>query len=296
MAAGDLITRDGQLEWGGLLLGSGTPYRWSGDDDSLTGWEDLPGLTRGSVLRPNRHGSWPGRSLAQERVVTWRSLVTPPITEDFGPVITALRRATRIPTDAEETPLVIRVHGGEALLAFGQVSNRIVPNNRLAKIGRGTAVLQWTCADPRRYSVTEHVQSIPQPSGGTGLVYPLAYPLDYGAAGESGSRICTNAGDVDASPLITLTGPCTTPSITNVNTQQVIELGLALAASETVVIDTNTGTVELDGANRLFTLTNRSVPPELFALPDDSDSEIAFRASAFGGGAVATITWRDAYL
>src|SRR4051794_40320373 len=49
VAAGDLITVDGQIEWGGVLLGSGTAYRWSGDDDALTGWEDTPSLDRGNV-------------------------------------------------------------------------------------------------------------------------------------------------------------------------------------------------------------------------------------------------------
>jgi hypothetical protein len=296
VAAGDLITADGQIEWGGVLLGSGTPYRWSGDDDALTGWEDTPGLDRGNVARPARHGSWAGRNYSQERIITWKSIVSTPVLADFGPAVTALRRATPIVDDDFDSPLVIRTKGGETHLVYGRINNRALPNNKYAGIGRGKATLQWTCADPLRYSVTEHSAAIPQPTAGSGLTYPLTYPLDYGTAGESGSRIVTNAGDARAFPTIAIAGPCATPSVTLVGSGLTIELDLAIAASETVLIDTNAGTVTLAGADRLFALTGRAVPPELFQLPPDADSEIAFRAATFYGGASATITWRDAYL
>ncbi len=296
MAAGDLITGDGQLEWGGVLLGSGTAYRWAGDDDALTGWEDSPGLDRGSVPRPARHGSWSGRDYAQDRVVSWKCMVGSGIVSEFGELVTTLRRATAISDSDEDAPLVIRTRGGETLLAYGKIAQRFMPNNKAAGIGRGTASLQWICSDPRRYSVIEHSTAIPQPTAGGGLDYPLDYPLDYGAAGESGSRIITNAGDARSSPTIAITGPCATPSITLVDSGLTIELNLAIAASETVLIDTNAGTVTLGGADRLFALTARSIPPELFELPADADSEIAFRATTFFGGAEAVITWRDAYL
>ncbi len=295
MAAGDLITSDGQIEWGGLLLGSGTAYRWSGDDDALTGWEDAPGLDRGSVPRPARHGSWAGRDYAQERVVSWKCMVGSGDVSEFGALVKALRRATAISDHDEDAPLVIRTRGGETLLAYGKIAQRFIPNNKAAGIGRGTASLQWICTDPRRYSVTEHSTLIPQPSAGSGLVYPITYPLDFGTAGDSGSRLVDNAGDAAASPVLTITGPCTTPAVIQVASGLRFELDLVLAAGESVVVDTGANTVLLGGvADRFFSMTAASVPPELFTLPL-GETELAFRAAAYGGGAQCTVTWRDAY-
>lgn len=297
MAAGDLITGDGQIEWDGFLLGSGTAYRWSGDDDALTGWEDAPGLDRGSVPRPARHGSWPGRDYAQERIVTWKCLIGSGVVSEFGALVSALRRATKISDADEDAPLVISTRGGETLLAYGKLTERAIPNNKDAGIGRGKGTFQWICTDPRRYSVTEHSTDIPQPTAGSGLTYPLTYPLDFGTAGESGSRLVENAGDAATSPILTMTGPCTTPSVTQVATGLRFELDLVLAAGESVVVDTNANTVLLGGvADRFFSMTADSVPPELFTLPPDATTELAFRAAAYGGGASCLVTWRDAYL
>ncbi len=290
MAAGDLITTDGQIEWGGVLLGSGTAYRWL----ELTGLEDLPGIDSGNVSRPARHGSWPGIAYAQERTITWSSQVsTEPI--DFGTAVRALRQATALSSDDVDAPLVIRTKGGEERLAYGRIRNRAIPNEKDAGIGRVKATIAWVCADPRLYSVDEHDTEIPQPSGGSGLTYPLIYPLDWGAGGESGSRLILNDGDTPSSPRIEITGPCTTPAVTLVASGRTIELDLTIGSGETVVIDTAAGTIEIDGADRLYALTARSVPPELFELPSGT-TEVAFRAESFGGGATATIFWRDANL
>lgn len=291
MAAGDLITVDGQIEWGGVLLGSGTPYRWL----SLTGLEDLPGIDSGNVSRPARHGSWPGIAYAQERTITYSSqMSTDPA--GFGAAVRALRQATALSPLGVDEPLVIRTRGGETRLMYGRVRARALPNEPGAGIGRAKATIQWVCADPRLYSVTEHSVTIPQPSAGSGLVYPITYPLDFGTAGDSGSRLVDNAGDIAASPVLTITGPCTTPSVTQVATGVVFELGLTLAAGESVVIDTGAGTVLLGGvADRLFSMTSASVPPELFTLPP-GETELAFRAAVYGGGASCTVTWRDANL
>lgn len=294
MAAGDLITADGQIEWNDTLLGSGTVYRWNGDQ-GLTGWEDTPGLDRGAVARPARHGSWPGRDYAQERIITWTSIVSTPTPAAFGAAVTALRAATPVSDDDTDSPLVVRTRWGETHLVYGKLTSRVLPNDRLAGIGRGKATLQWTCSDPRRYSVGEYSTAIPQPGGGTGLTYPLTYPLSYGTAGESGSRVFTNAGNAASSPVISITGPCATPSVVMIGSGLTLELDLAIAASETAVIDTDAGTVTFGGADRTSTLTSRSVPLELFVL-QPGDTEIAFRAGTFLGGSAATITWRDAYL
>lgn len=289
IAPGALITRDGQIEWDGVLLGSGTPYRWV----ELVGWEDLPALDSGNAPRPQRHGAWPGRYLAQERVITWTArIVAEP--GAFGAAVTALRSALRVADDDTERPLVVRTKGGETLLAYAAVTSRVIPNTPAAGIGRGTLAVMWTCSDPRRYSLTEHAETIPQPQAGTGLTYPLAYPLDYGTVAENGDRLLTNAGSEPTPLRLVISGPCTTPALSLDGL--VLEFDLALTADEQLVIDTGAGTVLLDGGtDRTYALTDRSAPLESFELPP-GDSIVSFRAGAFGGGATCDVTWRDAWM
>ena len=64
---GDSLTgQPGQVEWNGYLLGAGTAFRVQ----QIDGWRSLPPVTNSNVERPNRHGAWDARKLAQQRIVT----------------------------------------------------------------------------------------------------------------------------------------------------------------------------------------------------------------------------------
>lgn len=57
----------------------------------------------------------------------------------------------------------------------------------------------------------------------------------YPAVGETGS--ITNSGNVDAYPVITITGTCSNPSITNETTRETIAVNIALGNTDVLVID-----------------------------------------------------------
>lgn len=57
----------------------------------------------------------------------------------------------------------------------------------------------------------------------------------YPAVGETGS--ITNAGNVDAYPVITITGACANPSISNETTGESITANVALGCTDTLIID-----------------------------------------------------------
>ncbi|HEX2314661.1 MAG TPA: phage tail protein [Thermomonospora sp.] len=289
MAAGDLITDDGQIEWNGLLLGAGTPYGWR----ELAGWDDLPGLSSGSAARPGRHGVWPGRRLAGERTVTFTCLVRAPRAE-MGTVVRTLRAATPAGPDETEHPLVVRTLG-ETLLAYAQVAGRVITNDPAFAAGVGRAVVQWACADPRRYSLAERTTEIGAPTLGSGLQYPLTYPLDYGTPGSSGWGRLPNAGDTATGVRMAITGPCTNPVVINQTTGRQLQFGIELARGEVLSVDTHQGTVTLGPADRLYTLTPMSVPVEDFELAP-GENAVAFRAASHSTGSALTVTWRDAYL
>ncbi|WDZ91139.1 phage tail domain-containing protein [Nocardiopsis sp. HUAS JQ3] len=281
----------GQVSWGGLLLGAGTPWRWG----QLDGWEDLPGLDSGDVARPSRHGAWGGRDLAQPRVVTLAGQLACRRSQ-VPAMVAALRSATRVADDAELLPLAVNAWG-EELLAWARPTQRLMPLAKGARLGLIPYTLQWTCPDPRRYSVEEHTREILAPvRPADGLDYPLGYPLDYGAPMTGGAATLTNQGTTGAHPVVTITGPCDRPQIVNRATGRALEFALTLAQAETLVVDCDAGTVLLSGsADRLYTRTPASVPVEAWTLPPGA-AAIQFRPLAAGPGSSAVVRWRDAYL
>jgi hypothetical protein len=287
--AGELVVADGQIEYGGVLFGKGTPYRWK----QLDGWEDLPDISTGNAARPGTHGAWPGRALAGERVVTWQGRIKAPPGQ-FSAAVRALRAATWI---GDEQELVIRALD-ETLLAYGRVTRRIIPQDLEYRVGSGSFSIQWTCSDPLRYSLTEqHAQASIPVTTGAGLVYPLVYPLDYGPDPTVSSTVTVvNELGTDTPPRLVVKGPLEGPLIANLATNVQLEYDITLAEVDTLTIDCRTGEVLLNGgADRLYTNTAASVPPEMFTFAK-GPNPIALRALNWQAGNRLDIYWRDATL
>ncbi|MEQ4611392.1 hypothetical protein ABMX48_36125 [Streptomyces cavourensis] len=190
-APGSLITRDGQIQWAGLLMGPGTPYEI--DRTGITGWDDLPTLDSGDVSRPDRHGAWPGAQWAQSRLVGATVWLLPRTTGDALAVSTAFRDATG--ADGAEDWLAVRLHG-ETLAVRARISRKVVPQDRSYVVhGASKTSLQWTATDPRRFGAVLREARAHLPVPEPGLLWPeeagegglgLEWPLDWGSRTRPG--------------------------------------------------------------------------------------------------------------
>lgn len=294
MAAGDLITADWQLEWRGVLLGSGTPYGWS----ELDGWLDLPGMRIGDQARPGRHGTYAGQQLADERVITWTATLYPTSTA-FAAAVDTLRRITAVEEAPDEEPLVIRL-SGTAWLVNARVTRRALPVDRRYTAQMSPIVIQWVATDPRLYSPQQQTSGavgLPSPGSG-GLVFPLVFPLTFGANLSGGGVSLTNVGTVTTWPTWQITGPVTGPIITNADTGQTLTFdpSFVVAAGQTLLINTDDRTVTLQGVNRrdrLWVADWFGLPG---VLPDGSIVPTNIQFSSAGGFTAGTLTalWRHA--
>lgn len=292
---GSLITGPSQIEWAmSLVLGDRTEFFVT----DLAGWDEMPAVDSGNVARAAGHGSWPGRAYAQERTVTVTFDIVPETgTEgrDTAALRAQVRSARSLSDDGTESSLVIREGNGPPLLAWGQMMRRSLPMDagyRRRAIG---CAIQWVCSDPRRFSIDEHtITSVaPVTTGVGGLNFPLTFPLQFGVGQEPADATAVNAGDAPSSPRITIYGPATRPSLTNLSTGLLLEFDLALAPGEALEIDTHQGTVTLAGGARMSHLTAISAPVEAFVLVPGPNT-FALRGTFPVPGASATITWRDA--
>ncbi len=304
--AGELVTTDGQIEWRGLLLGEHSPYAGR----VLTGWDDLPALDDGSTPRAQQPGAHLGQLLARTRVLTWDAQLIPESPDDdahWPQYLAALRAVTGIRQD--EQPLIVQLAGVRRLM-MARITARQIPADQQYTWGYPKLGLEWTCSDPRRYDVAEQAATTSLPSGEAGLSWgnpeatgglswgnpETASGLSWGAPGSTGDITAANLGDADTHPIIEIRGPVTTPRISVPGTDLLLEYGITLAATDTLIIDTWAGTVTLAGQDRLGTATARSIPEGSFVLAAETTSTLSFRsADAAATDASCTVRWRNAY-
>lgn len=280
------------MQYGEFLLGAGTAWRW----DDLQGWEETPGIDSGTVLKASDHGAWPGTFYAQTRTVT----VSMVVRCEPGNMNGTLRQlAAATPIDAsDEVPLVVQLDDDAPLMVFARCTRRAFNVARGHRTGLARGAIEFEASDPRRYSLLENVHTTGLPQPEPGLAWPLVFPLDFGTPGSTGNINATNSGDAPTHPTFAIKGPCDTPTIANLTTGALLEYDISLSASDTLYIDTNQGTVTLNGltANRLYTATTRSQPEGAFTLPAGS-SALAFRSDDADPDPASTlsVTWRSAF-
>ncbi|MFE4858138.1 phage distal tail protein [Streptomyces sp. NPDC056670] len=317
---GSLITRDGQIQWAGLLFGPGTDYEIA--DSGLTGWADLPGLDSGDVLRPDQHGAWPGAQWSQARTVTASVWLLPDQREQAAAVAQRFRAATSVRSG--EQWLTVRLHG-ETLAVRARISQRSIPHDRMyVTRGAAKATVQWVCADPRRFSldvpsartglplpetgltwerppaqVPDPNQPPPKPDEetrpGTGTAPALApvagpgtpdpasglsWPLGWGTARSTGLVTAYNSGDAPANPVIEFRGPVRKPSLTRLGDGLRLEYDIALAPSDVLTVDTGAGTVLLNGTASRIHTASAWSTPEQLFQLEPGQSTFAFRCEA----------------
>lgn len=292
MAAGDLITADGQLEYNGYVLG---------DDEttfmvSLTGWEDLPPIDSSNTLKPASHGAWVGKKLAGQRILTWQGRFAPEETGDWADLLSTLQAAFTIPVDVEEFTIAVRTRN-KVEIVFGAVTARSIPMDYAYSYFGANVTIQFECSDPRRYSLGEHTYFISMPSDTEdGLDYPLVYPLDYGIVDTVSDLNITNVGNAPTPMILNYHGPATNPTLVNSTTGQQLGFEIVLVESDILTVDTRTGTVLLNGTvDRLYTRDITSSPILGFELQPGMNELHAY-ADEWGTGAGIEIIYRDATL
>lgn len=292
MAAGDLLARDGQVEWRGVLFGPGTSARTVG----LEGLHDLPGMRDTAASISGFHGSFPTPLLLDRRYVTWNyRVVQAPAA--FLTAVATLLRVTTLPEPgpaAPEESLCVQIDG-QRFLMFGQVMRRQVPTDRNYALGVTSGAVQWVCADPRVFLLPQRTATAGLATAGAGgLVFPLVFPLNFGTGSAGGVVTLTNPGRAEAWPLFRLTGPAPGPIITDLDRGWLLRFDPAwtLPAGQTIEIDTRPGyrTVTfvpsgVSASARLFTRQWFSVPAGSAGL------RVSFSAGVYDPAAQITALW-----
>ena len=153
-------------------------------------------------------------------------------------------------------PLVANIVGLGVLTAYVEVRSR-------AEGGDSRKIsMQLLMPDPYLYAQNTSTTNL-SPVSGSGLNYPYTYPIVYGTV-SGGSGSISNAGNAIAYPVITITGACTNPVITNTTTGEAMTLNISLAQTDALVIDCRPATrsIKLNGTtNKIGVKTTASKWP-----------------------------------
>jgi phage-related protein len=120
------------------------------------------------------------------------------------------------------------------------------------------ATLEFDCPDPYWVDV---VDTVAQASGASGITsfFPF-FPLSLSASEIAAELLIDNTGDLEAWPVIAVTGPAVNPTLRNLTSGQVLTLNRTIAAGEIVTLDARPGarTAKMqDGTSVYSLLTSR---------------------------------------
>jgi len=280
--------RLGQITWGGLTFGPGTPYAVAG----LEGLDDLPDVRTQDVPRPTQHGDYTGPDYLAARTIGLDLWLIAPDPDTLRTLTLALRDGTQPGTDV--APLVF-VDQGVQLSA--KVRKRALPYNASALDRVGSASLEFYCPDPVLYSSTLHTAQTAAYSPSAGRTYSKVFPFSYGTQGTSGQLTAVNAGAAPSYPTLRIDGPVANPSVEQTNVGGALQFTGTLAAGDYLTIDTRTRAVVLNGSTpRRSWLAGGATWPLL--LP--GSNSFVFRGTALAGQplqqSLLTVSWRDASL
>lgn len=273
-----------------------------GDDShflitNIDGWEDRPETTNGSTPHPRRLGSWVGGLSSTKRVVTVELEILAHRSGDGTTTYPKHLLSKAIALDDEESPLMLDL--GYSLgreIIYARVTAFDMPTSR--GYGRSQrALIEFTATDPRRYSMGINYATTGLPVALRGNTYPITYgryPTVI-TPDQRGEAIVQNEGNAAAPPTYKIVGPVKNPTITVLgpkNFRRRIQFNINLASGETLLAQSEYGTVTVGGAARRGVATG--------ALMEDMEVPPGISTVTLGGVGTAnaklTVSWRDAFL
>lgn len=264
---------------------------WTDADDvewwvsTEEGWSSSPGLRSDIADLPGADGGNDAASLYSARQITLSGTACATTVAAAA----AARLAFASTLEATRGGTLSCTENGLTLSALVRLTGPV----RLGIAGANAFdfQLQLTAPDPRKYAAAVE-QSVGLPTAPSGLVFPVAFPANFGAS-SGGSIAVSNSGTVKTWPVIRITGPVVNPRISNPDTGDELRLAMTVEAGQHVDIDTAARTVLLQGTASRRSVT--AVTGEWLPVAPGSGT-LRFGADVYDPSALATVAVRSAWI
>lgn len=224
-----------QYSFGGLVFGEGNAWAVQSADGL-----GLPKLNSTDPQRPRDQGEFKGLDTMGGRDLTL-TLSTQAASSLALHTLLAQLESVILPSSdgVTETPLWFKRPGVPQLATMVRVRNfGLKSENKLSYSHIAQPVIAFHATDPRFYGATQSADAS-VPVGGSGFSFPLTFPLTFGGGSSAASINAPNNGTWEMRPLLVLTGPMLTPSITNssIDGNPTITFGIQLFSGDQLIID-----------------------------------------------------------
>lgn len=149
------------------------------------------------------------------------------------------------------------------------------------------------CPDPRYYSNTSTTEVMEANPGALGRTYDRTYNVTYGGGSIVNSATINNVGWVTTYPVITISGPVTSPTVGDLTTGQYITINTSVTNTDSLVIDLDQKLVTLNGNPVRNLVAGNS---QWFGAPPGTSYFYFTGSSLVGGVTAASVTYRSAYI
>ena len=279
--------------------GGNSPYQIM----TLDGLEDLPVIRNQDDNRGYQDGMWTGRDFLSGRTLIFTITIRGDANNSMQQNLNLLQAAL-VPQQQGTGLLQFQLPDDDLQRVNARVRRRNIQINTDYSSGMATATYEFFCPDPRYYDDAEQTTDLINAATSAGRTYnrvytatqtPNANPFQTGMSyggGSTAANIIQNDGWTTTYPLITITGPCINPKVTDVTGSAFLLVDSAIGTEDTLVLNTDLRTVTLNGVNRRALLNNSST---WFAAPPGT-SYYTFTATATDGNTSCVVTWRNAYI
>ena len=177
---------------------------------------------------------------------------------------------------------------------LGPTSRVVSIRNARPQSTRGRKVVTFDvdmiAPDPLRYAPAV-VATTGLPMPGTGIVYPITYPITYGTPGNPGRVVTENPGTAETFSQLEITGGLSAGfELTEIQTGNVIRFDRLIPDGSTAFVNLRTGRASIDGQSDVSGYLTRF---DGWSVPAGGSREIQFNARGVVTG-TPTLTARTA--
>lgn len=208
---------------------------------------DFPEVRLTKYFKPGDHGAVVANQLYGGRPIQLNGRISGNTIAQFESNRRALEAALAIVKDANAVSqsLLLKFLTMDNLSLQAQIYVNNPPQLVRQSLNHALFYLDLYAPDPNFYDQSQQSFTLNIPSGG-GVAIPVIFPMVL-AAKTGGSVTINNSGDAYSPPVLTITGPLTSPYIANLTTGNVFKVNLTLASSDILVVDMAAKTMVLNG-------------------------------------------------
>ncbi len=266
MANGALITGTFEYEFRDTLLGGLSEFC-----SVASNLADLPDIVSSDWDLTRRQGEHPGRDYMAGRTIEL-AMELSPTTSTFAELVQQFK-SVFAPAKGPATFYIRNTAIANDQVVYTNVQVRAISLPVDLEFSYGftkLARVQMRAADPRFYELTANAQA---------------------SIAEGATFDAVNAGNAEAPWILTINGPCTTPTVHNDTTGQSLSLTGDLTGGQTFDIDTRNRTVKLNDSLNRYSLIDPA--SEWFDLAEGSN---VLELSTGDNNGTMDVEWRSAWV